>query len=267
MELNTPPPSSQNPDSELSRQPAGAQPLADPIATESQDIYNQISVYPFHSDNDYLLGLAAIFGHPEQLPTEAELRENEDLVLQAQCFYFARKQGLTEGIDPGAYKEWLTLRASLWARSRSNGIEAGYKVVSPVPRPHAPTPATAAAASTLSVQPNYQTEEFPTSSDAATSADPAPPYPTSFADIVDLITQNKPIPGIEHIPDTVLEAGSSKVDRTVRRRKPWEKDEDEQQSELANETVDVESHKETGEGVLKILQAGAIPDSGLISKE
>lgn len=266
MELNTPPPSSQNPDSELSHQPAGVQPLAEPTSAEPGDIYDQILTYPFYSDNDYILGLAAIFGHPDLIPTEAELRDNEDLVLQAQCFYFARKHGIAEVIDPAAYKEWRALRATLQTEHQDNGVEATskqeYKVVSPVPRPHAPTPSTAAAATTSSVQPNQQM-------DTASVADsgPAPPYPTSFADIVDLITQNKPVPGIEDIPDTVLEPGSSKVDNTVRRKKPWEQDEDEQHAEQGNGGVDVEGHKQTGEGVVKILQPGAIPDSGLMAKE
>ena len=33
---------------------------------------------------------------------------------------------------------------------------------------------------------------------------PQPSYPTSFSHIVDLITRNQPIPGIETIPDIVL---------------------------------------------------------------
>lgn len=55
---------------------------------------------------------------------------------------------------------------------------------------------------------------------------PEPPYPSSFAALVELITNNKPIPGIEQIPDTVLDPGSSLPDRTPQRRKPWEKDRD-----------------------------------------
>jgi Family of unknown function (DUF5572) len=51
-----------------------------------------------------------------------------------------------------------------------------------------------------------------------------PAYPTSFAHIVELITNNQPIPGIEEIPDTVL-AGHDKPSKETRRPKPWEKDE------------------------------------------
>ena len=72
------------------------------------------------------------------------------------------------------------------------------------------------------------------------------------------------------MPDTVLEPGTSKIDRTIRRRKPWETDAEPEgaPSEATDEqSIDVEKTKETGDGVVKILQPGAIPDSGLMAKE
>lgn len=54
-----------------------------------------------------------------------------------------------------------------------------------------------------------------------------PPYPPSFAEIVALITTGATIPGIRDIPDTVLtDQGTKPVAR--KRRKPWEKDVDEE---------------------------------------
>ena len=50
----------------------------------------------------------------------------------------------------------------------------------------------------------------------------AAPYPISFSQIVDLITNGGPIPGVKEVPDTVLE-GQASLPTTVRRRKPWEK--------------------------------------------
>jgi hypothetical protein len=122
---------------------------------------------------------------------------------------------------------------------------------------------------------------------------------------VDLITRNLPVPGIEEIPTTVLEPGSSKVDRTPRRKKPWEKDEQETTTEeveeeadttdqatrqpsdnagpepaaaageptdgppteTTNPRIDVNGHKETGQGVVNILRPGAVPDGGLLAKD
>lgn len=305
---------------DATQQPAAVTPLA---PTEHNDqLYQRVLTYPFHTDTDYLLGLAAILGHPESPPTDSELRENEDLVQQAQCFYLARKFNLPE-INVEEYRRWLgspqaqlqfasisaptpTLAntttsdpvrelaaitngaanpSQLINLSSSSGNNEDKSTISnvrsPIPnRPHAPTPSTAAAATTLDVRPNQQlssalADPNPTSS---TDNEPSPPYPTSFAEIVDLITQNKPIPGIETIPDTVLEPGSSKVDKATRRKKPWEQEPPDPDSTLDAASIgaqaqgnvqgiDVESHKQTGQGVVKILQPGAIPDSGLIARE
>lgn len=61
----------------------------------------------------------------------------------------------------------------------------------------------------------------PSAESGTASSEPA--YPTSFAHIVELITTGQPIPGIEEIPDTVLE-GHDLATEKPRRRKPWEKD-------------------------------------------
>ncbi|KAI5818893.1 hypothetical protein BZA77DRAFT_305260 [Pyronema omphalodes] len=48
------------------------------------------------------------------------------------------------------------------------------------------------------------------------------PYPKSFAEMVELITLGKPIPGIKEIPDTVLDEPENPG--VQRRKKPWEKE-------------------------------------------
>ena len=198
--------------------------------TEDQ-AFEQISQYPLDGDDEWLIGLASILGHPGSPPTTAEIESNQDLIAQAQCFYVARKLGLPQ-VDASRYVAWK--------RGRQE-----------VPRPEAPTPQIAAKTGETQVS-------------GQSGVEPPPPYPTSFAEIVDLITQNKPIPGIEEVPDTVLDLGSSKQDNAVRRKKPWEKDEMEV---VKSEAVDVESTKRSGEGVMKILQSNAVPDSGLIARE
>ena len=54
------------------------------------------------------------------------------------------------------------------------------------------------------------------------SAGGAAPYPTSFAQIVEMITTGKPIPGIKEIPDTVL-SGQGTESKHEKRKKPWER--------------------------------------------
>ncbi|EXJ92266.1 hypothetical protein A1O3_00816 [Capronia epimyces CBS 606.96] len=223
-------------------------------------VYRHLHSYAFDADQEYQAGLATILGHPETPATREELEEKAELVLQTQCFYFARKFNL-DPIDPDAYSAWLH------AHNKPHHL--------PVAEPH---PARSAE------EPTSTAQTASAQSATESSSDPDPPYPTSFAAIVDLITRNIPVPGIEEIPDTVLEPGSSKVDKTPRRKKPWEKDDAgnggtpenagaaDQTPQLtqavpAAEGVDVNGHKETGQGVVNILKPNAIPDSGLLSKD
>ena len=57
------------------------------------------------------------------------------------------------------------------------------------------------------------------------TSEPPAPYPTSFAQIVELITSGQPVPGIKDIPSTVL-TGQGTEPAKSRRKKPWEKDEE-----------------------------------------
>ena len=232
--------------------------------SNEESIYHAISQYPFDTDSEYLNGLSTIFGHPSTPPSPLEISENADLVLQAKCFYYTRKHGLPS-IDPAAYHRWLQSRASDAAIDLD---DAGQPVDLP-----------AAASQTQS----STTGDVATSADAAVDQAQAPPYPDSFAAIVDLITRNVPVPGIEEIPDTVLERGASKVDFTARRRKPWERIAEQREegpmvagaSLVGSRTSDLQARSvpginrpvATGEGVVKILQPNSIPDSGLLSKD
>ena len=91
----------------------------------------------------------------------------------------------------------------------------------------------------------------------------------------------------------MLEHGSSKVDHTPKRKKPWEKPEDDSAVGLdttavstsasaavgsdkdgggegpkaETDRIDVNGHRETGQGVVNILRPNAVPDSGLLAKE
>ncbi len=58
---------------------------------------------------------------------------------------------------------------------------------------------------------------------ATNNSEPPAPYPTSFSQIVELITNGQPIPGIKEVPDTVLEGQATQA-TTAKRKKPWERD-------------------------------------------
>lgn len=58
----------------------------------------------------------------------------------------------------------------------------------------------------------------------ASPSEPPAPYPTSFAQIVELITSGQPVPGIKEIAPTVLTGQGTEAVK-AKRKKPWEKDE------------------------------------------
>ncbi|KAJ5105125.1 hypothetical protein NUU61_002472 [Penicillium alfredii] len=175
-------------------------------------LFERLRVYPFHTDLEFANGLSIILGHPGTPATEAEMNRDDDLVLQAKCFFFSRylrlflvlvflplmsinrKEKLTPPIDSTVYKSWLA--------SRSNGSSESKTATGPSP--------------VLTGLPSG-----PTGSGSEPSG-PEPAYPSSFAHIVELITTGQPIPGIQQIPDTVL-AGHDSSSEKPQRRKPWEK--------------------------------------------
>ena len=184
---------------------AEVRPLPSPVPS-TESIYNALSTYTFSQDPDFQAGLVSLTSdtnlHPAQL---------EETIFQAQCFYFARKYHLPP-VNPDDYKSWLS--------SHSGNTQPSVQTP---PQTELPTRAEEHP-SHIAAQPLSEPE---TSISAhATSSPPqdGPPYPASFESIVDLITRNQPIPGIEEIPDTVLDASLSAPSQIARRKKPWETD-------------------------------------------
>jgi hypothetical protein len=52
--------------------------------------FDQLNAYPFSADLEFRKGLAVILGHPGVPATDEEISREDDLVLQAKCFYFSR---------------------------------------------------------------------------------------------------------------------------------------------------------------------------------
>ncbi|KAJ5929399.1 hypothetical protein N7454_007247 [Penicillium verhagenii] len=171
--------------------------------------FEKLRTYSFHSDPEFANGLAIILGHPDTPATEKEISREDDLVLQAKCFFFSRylivvninegtsanhsnrRENISPPIDFASYKSWLTDSSTCEPRETS-GPAASPNVIG---------------------------------SERTTDHEPA--YPSSFAHIVELITTGQPIPGIEQIPDTVL-TGHGISSEKPRRPKPWEKGESEE---------------------------------------
>lgn len=75
------------------------QPSNDPANTQQQSpvpvptlesIYHALFNYPFDSDPEFQLGLESILAGQAQPTGDEEKKKQEETVLQAQCFYFAR---------------------------------------------------------------------------------------------------------------------------------------------------------------------------------
>ncbi|KAJ5134095.1 hypothetical protein N7448_000884 [Penicillium atrosanguineum] len=163
---------------------------------ETSDSFEKLYSYSFHTDSEFANGLAIILGHPGTPATQEEMNREDDLVIQAKCFFFSRKENLNPPIDFAAYKSWSLARstgeqiATPDSSLRPGELESSVEV-------HVP--------------------------DTETETPPEPAYPSSFAHIVELITTGQPIPGIEQIPDTVL-TGHDTASEKPRRLKPWERD-------------------------------------------
>ncbi|APA05614.1 hypothetical protein SS1G_02069 [Sclerotinia sclerotiorum 1980 UF-70] len=179
------------------------------MATETSDqsgssdanIYKDLQSYPWSTDNEFQGGLSAILGNassPEQI---------RELTLRAQCFYLSRKRKININFDE--YKAYLATHPST---PSSTDVPATTTVLSdPTSSPN-------------TSHPHHENDLPPAST---TDDQKTAPYPQSFAEIVALITAGGTIPGIRDIPDTVLtDQGTKPVAR--KRRKPWEKDVDEE---------------------------------------
>ncbi|KAL4949937.1 hypothetical protein BDW69DRAFT_66065 [Aspergillus filifer] len=160
------------------------------------EIFERLATYPFTSDPEFSAGLATILGHPATPASEEEIKRNDDLVLQAKCYYFSRKEKLSPPLDVTAYSTWL---------------EAKHFTGASAVGPRDSDSSAKTSSSSGNAEPGSNT----------VGSEPA--YPISFAHIVELITTGQPVPGIQEIPDTLL-TGQGAASAKPRRLKPWERE-------------------------------------------
>ena len=113
-------------------------------------------------------------------------------------------------IDFNAYLNWRSSQVS----SAQSDIDAGSNGI--LTAHNLPQPAVPLDSS--SVHGDHESNA-PSTGNSESSA----PYPKSFSDIIELITNGGDIPGVKQIPETVLE-GQASNPTTAKRRKPWETD-------------------------------------------
>jgi hypothetical protein len=175
------------------------------------DVYEALERYNWDDDVEFQSGLNAILGS-NSTPDQAA-----ELALRARCFYYARCATCSERFIQG-----LTVRRKFNINIDFDGYKA-YRNARNRPPPTPPTTGTEASFGLPAAPPSNEAPGGIMSAPTDAS-EPAAPYPTSFAHIVELITTGKPVPGIKEIPSTVLSGQGTEAAKS-RRKKPWEKEE------------------------------------------
>lgn len=58
--------------------------------SQKNSMFEAVRAYDFSNDSEFKAGLASILGHSTEGPSTEELSQQQDLTLQAQCFYYSR---------------------------------------------------------------------------------------------------------------------------------------------------------------------------------
>ncbi|VUC23370.1 unnamed protein product [Clonostachys rosea] len=184
-------------------------------ALRNQDsIFYAFDSYPWAKDKTFMSGLFALLGDPNGQPAQGS--SPRDMATHARIFYYAQRLGVT--IDFTAYQNW----ASQHPEHRVPDILPDSYLT------QSQDAATAAAggASLPWQQAAPKNDLFIDKKAAASqSQEDQPSYPMAFAEMLKLLQEGKPVPGIRQIPNTVVRDPSIKPvgSRTVP-RKPWERD-------------------------------------------
>lgn len=159
-------------------------------------------------------GLHAILGEPGQTPQGSLV----DMATHARIFYYNKRIGVS--LDFARYQGWLSKHPDYSppdvlpdAYYATEGIDATS--------PWSPVPPLdwqqAAPKADLYVDRNAAA--------AQGEPDDQPNYPMGFAEMLKLIQEGKPVPGIRQIPNTVIRDPSVKpVGARAAPKKPWERD-------------------------------------------
>ncbi|KAF4591546.1 hypothetical protein GQ602_001845 [Ophiocordyceps camponoti-floridani] len=173
----------------MAQSPAPSDSLSTIRSLQDQDsIYQAFDSYPWSKDNTFLSGLSAILG---ESGTGTPQGSPQDIATHARVFYYAQRVGVQ--IDFAQYQAWLAQNPD-----------------------HKP-PDKAAPKADLYVERSASSQ----------NSSGEPNYPIGFAEMLKLLKDGKPVPGIKQIPNTVARGPAVKpVGSRAAPRKPWEKKND-----------------------------------------
>ncbi|GJN84904.1 hypothetical protein PLIIFM63780_008468 [Purpureocillium lilacinum] len=166
--------------------------------TDQDSIFQAFDSYPWVKDKAFLAGLSAILGEPGSPNPQGG--SPTDIATHARVFYYAQRIGVQ--IDFAQYQQWLAHHPD-------------HKPPQVVPPEYLPAQddagdkaaGDASSAPTLSWQQAAPKADLYVDRSAASQASPGgagePSYPMGFAEMLKLLQEGKPIPGIRQIPNTV----------------------------------------------------------------
>ncbi|KAM0465169.1 hypothetical protein ACHAPV_002164 [Trichoderma viride] len=183
--------------------------------TDQDSIFRAFDAYPWTKDSAFLSGLRAILGAPN--PSNPQNGSLRDIATHARIFYYAQRIGVQ--IDFAAYQAWLSqhpeyppphIVPSEYEQQQSSEL---------------PSVSSASATAWQEAAPKADLYVDRSAQAQASGEGGEPSYPLAFAEMIKLIQEGKPIPGIRQIPNTIERDPTVKpVGSRPVPRKPWEKE-------------------------------------------
>ncbi|RIA95412.1 hypothetical protein C1645_757497 [Glomus cerebriforme] len=155
----------------------------------TEQIFKAFENYDFENDTNFQTGLPSILNSHQDKPKE----KLDALIEKAKCFYYSK---VIQEFDYDNYLTWKTNTNKLASSNIKDNVESSSVITS----------------SKSDVNNNPQTEQ---------TAD-NPQYPRTFYQLVEMIAEEQPIPGIKQIPNE-LNKGNPSIPTIKPRPKPWEK--------------------------------------------
>lgn len=161
-------------------------------------VYNQYLIVMSDKDLEVKQDLSNGVFNPDRIPAA----DREQLQLQTKIFVFCSE---TENImELQDYQFWLG------NKEREEAAAQATSTIEDVNR-------------------NIDTNHIQGGDSIVVDSAPEEEYTSNYQEIVDMIVNNKPIPGIKEIPKTILDPEDASQSILKQRKKPWETDTEEKQ--------------------------------------
>ncbi|KAG5962972.1 hypothetical protein E4U57_006595 [Claviceps arundinis] len=193
------------------------------------DIFNAFDAYPWTKDKSFLSGLSAILGPQNSSSSSSSTKGSPaDMAIHARIFYYAQRIGVQ--IDFARYTAWLARNSD---HIPPQVLPDEYLASPPPSSSSSSSPSSkVTGAATTATESLLPWQEAAPKADlyvdrraVAEAAAGEPSYPVGFAEMLQLLSEGKEIPGIRQIPNTVARDASVKpIGVRAAPRKPWEKE-------------------------------------------